>query len=112
MQFERLRAKADFQDWRGQSAMKVAIAPILDLMSLSGYGLLLADVHGNSELSKSIVDVWNKYLDGPSGEPIVRGLKISDRFDAGIDLEYAEQYAQVRSISLDNKGLVWQGWHE
>ncbi|WP_456815881.1 hypothetical protein [Bradyrhizobium sp. USDA 4508] len=63
MQFDHLRAKADLQDWRGLSAMKVAIAPILDLMSLSGYGLLLAEAHDNPGLSKSIIDVWNKYLD-------------------------------------------------
>jgi hypothetical protein len=66
MQFEHLRAKADFQDWRGQSAMKVAIAPVLDLMSLSGYGLLLAEVHDNSELSRGIIGVWNRYLDDPN----------------------------------------------
>jgi hypothetical protein len=67
MQFDHLRAKADFQDWRGLSAMKVAVAPVLDLMSLSGYGLLLAEVHDNSELSKNIIDIWNKYLDGANG---------------------------------------------
>lgn len=63
MQFDHLRAKADFQDWRGLSAMKVAIAPVLDLMSASGYGLLLAEVHDNPNLSSSIIGVWNKYLD-------------------------------------------------
>jgi hypothetical protein len=37
MQYDQLRAKANFDDWRGLAAIKVAIAPILDLMSLSGY---------------------------------------------------------------------------
>jgi hypothetical protein len=78
MQFDHLRAKADFQDWRGLSAMKVAVAPILDLMSLSGYCMLLAEVHDNSELSKNIIDVWNEYLDGAdSGGANVLTLLVS-----------------------------------
>lgn len=71
MQFDHLRAKADFEDWRGLSAMKVAIAPVLDLMTVSGYGLLLAEVHKNAELSRNIIGVWNRYLDG-----IAEGLKL------------------------------------
>jgi hypothetical protein len=67
MQFDHLKAKADFQDWRGQTAIKVAIAPMLDLMSVSGYGLLLAEVHDNPELSSSIVSAWNGYLDRANG---------------------------------------------
>ncbi|MGY3120355.1 hypothetical protein ACVWXQ_004292 [Bradyrhizobium sp. S3.14.4] len=67
MQFDHLRAKADVQDWRGVSAMKVAIAPVLDLMSASGYGLLLAEVHNNPKLASRIIDVWNEYLDSSKG---------------------------------------------
>jgi hypothetical protein len=63
MQYDQLRAKANFEDWRDLTAIKIAVAPILDLMSLSGYGILLAELHENPNLSEDITRVWNEYLD-------------------------------------------------
>ena len=50
--------------------------------------------------------VGDDHLDCSSGEPIVGGLKIGHSFDVGIDLEYAEQHAQVRAVGLDDEGLI------
>jgi hypothetical protein len=57
--------------------------------------------------------VGDEHLDGSTGEPIVRGLKISHSFDVGIDLQYAEQYTEVRAVGLDNEGLIRlrERWH-
>jgi hypothetical protein len=58
-------------------------------------------------------EVGDEHPDGSSGQAIVRGLKVSDRFDVGIHLEYPEQHAQVRSLGLDNQGFIRrQEWHD
>jgi hypothetical protein len=57
-------------------------------------------------------EVRDEHFDRSSGEPIVRGLKIPDRLDAGIDLEDADQHTQVGGVGLDNQSfIVRQEWH-
>lgn len=69
LQFDRLRAQADLSDWRGQYALKIAVAPLLDLMDLSGYCILMGELHGDNGLSEPIHKVWNFYFDNQELNP-------------------------------------------
>jgi hypothetical protein len=70
LQFNRIRAKAAESDWRMDFAVKVAVAPVLDLMDLSGYSILLSELHGNTSISSTIVNSWNDYLDSRSNTEV------------------------------------------
>ena len=67
MRFESLRPKAATMDWRAQQEFKIAAAPLLDLMELSGYARLMTDYHGNEQLWQIVVNAWDKYF-ADSGE--------------------------------------------
>ncbi|MET0072501.1 MAG: hypothetical protein ABW096_20910 [Candidatus Thiodiazotropha sp.] len=62
MQFDSLRPKSTSINWRVQQDFKIAAAPLLDLMELSGYAKLMADYHNNVQLWQIVVDAWNKYF--------------------------------------------------
>jgi hypothetical protein len=68
MQYDRIKANVDLSTWQASNAVKVAVAPVLDLMSLSGYGFLLAQYHNNPALSSTVSNVWNQYLDNRKAE--------------------------------------------
>lgn len=63
LKFDTLRPKQKATDWRAQQEFKIAAAPLLDLIDLSGYARLLADFHGNDNLWAEIKSVWDEYLD-------------------------------------------------
>ena len=63
LQYERLRPKGDVADWPAQIELKVAVAPLLDLMDLSGYAFLYSEYHDNPALSEPVISSWNEYLD-------------------------------------------------
>lgn len=60
--FENLRPDEFKTGWQGERDIKIAAAPLLDLMDLSGYAKLMSDYHNNEELWQIIVDTWNEYL--------------------------------------------------
>lgn len=62
MRFDNLRPKAASMDWRAQQDFKIAAAPLLDLMELSGYARLMADYHNNEELWQIVINAWDKYF--------------------------------------------------
>ncbi|MDH5328169.1 MAG: hypothetical protein OEZ68_22030 [Gammaproteobacteria bacterium] len=62
MRFDNLRPKAASMDWRAQQDFKIAAAPLLDLMELSGYARLMADYYGNDQIWQIVVDAWDKYF--------------------------------------------------
>lgn len=59
---------ADVSTTQNAATIKVSIAPILDLMSLSGYGLLLSEYHDNPTLAALIFETWNNFLDRRKAE--------------------------------------------
>ena len=61
LQFESLKPTST--DWHYQHGLKIALAPLLDLIDISGYAKLMADYHGNDQLWKIVVDVWNEYFE-------------------------------------------------
>jgi hypothetical protein len=62
LQSSRILAGAPEVDWRLETSVKVAVAPLLDLMDLSGYAILLSELYENSAISDSIIAQWTEYL--------------------------------------------------
>lgn len=56
-------------NWRDSIKIKIASAPLLDLMDLSGYGHLLSDYHNNPKIGKLILEIWDEYIQ-KSGIPL------------------------------------------
>lgn len=65
-QFDRLRSHVDLSDWRGEIAFKVALAPVVDLLDVSGFGLVFGALHHNDEMTSTIKSTWDQYLGGPN----------------------------------------------
>lgn len=63
LQFEQLKPKEAKLDRQNQIDLKIAVAPLLDLMDISGYAYLLSDYHDTLCLKETIVKVWDEYLD-------------------------------------------------
>ena len=62
--FEKLRPKSvSTADWSSLQNFKIALAPLLDLMDISGYARLMADYHRNNELWQIVVATWDKYFE-------------------------------------------------
>ncbi|MDR3502098.1 MAG: hypothetical protein P4L79_05895 [Legionella sp.] len=62
MRFDNLSPKTSSMDWRAQQDFKIAAAPLLDLMELSGYARLMADYHGNEQLWQIVTDAWDHFF--------------------------------------------------
>jgi len=62
MQFDKLRPKEDVQAWKAQMDMKVASAPLFDLMELSGYARLFSDYHANPLLWEEVSNEWEAFF--------------------------------------------------
>ena len=69
LQFDRLRLDGNASSREFELGMKVAVAPLLDLMDISGYAYLLSDYHETPRLQELIVQAWNEYLDEDLTQP-------------------------------------------
>ena len=63
LQFEQLRPEEVELDSQSETDLKIAVAPILDLMEISGYSYLLSDYHDTPSIKEIVVKVWDEYLD-------------------------------------------------
>lgn len=63
LRFDALRPESSEPSFRTQRDFKIASAPLLDLMDLSGYARLMADLHGNLQLWEEVCKAWDKYLE-------------------------------------------------
>ncbi len=70
--FESLLPKINPGDWRAQREIKIACAPLLDLMDLSGYGRLMADFHENQKLWEMIEFAWDAYISNADAQAVSR----------------------------------------
>ena len=68
VQFERLKPKEAKLDWRSEIELKVAVAPLLDLMDISGYVYLFSDYHDAPYLKEIVAKEWDDYLDQDSAK--------------------------------------------
>ena len=62
LQYENLRPREEETDWQTQNNLKIAAAPLLDLMDISGYAYLLSDLHEMPHLKEPILTAWDTYL--------------------------------------------------
>lgn len=62
MSFDKLRPQTISMDLHTQRNFKIAAAPLLDLMELSGYAKLMADYYDDEQLWSVVVGVWDEYL--------------------------------------------------
>ena len=63
IKFEQLRKETqNSPSWLKDQTLLVAVAPIIDLMSISGYALLLSGYPNNSNIWKTVKDTWDLYL--------------------------------------------------
>ena len=79
LQFDRLRLDGNASSREFELGMKVAVAPLLDLMDISGYAYLLSDYHETPRLQELIVQAWNEYLDEDSAQPTTSNTRRSCR---------------------------------
>ena len=68
LQFEQLKPKETKLDRQSQIDLKIAVAPLLDLMDISGYAYLLSDYHDTLCFKETVVKMWDKYLDQDSAQ--------------------------------------------
>ena len=80
--FESLLPTGENFDWQERQDAKVAAAPLLDAMDISGYARLLSDYHGNDKLWQRVKDAWSKYLTSTphrlSTKSLAAALSITD----------------------------------
>ncbi len=62
VQFIKLKSESSSTDWHTQQGLKIAVAPLLDLIDISGYAQLMANYHGNAQLWEQVVGVWDEYF--------------------------------------------------
>ena len=74
LQFEKLRTRELGTDWQNLTNLKIAAAPLLDLMDISGYAYLLSDLHETRTLKEPILTAWDTYLSAETKIPILQFL--------------------------------------
>jgi hypothetical protein len=97
--FQNLRPKNPAADYWTQMEFRTAGAALLDVMDISGYAWLLAEVHGNPRLWTMITDAWEKYLAPPSGDETMGRLLV------GI------VSIQAATFELPHRGVLRTTWH-
>lgn len=60
-QFGKLQSN-DGPDWQVTQNLRLAAAPVLDLMDVSGYALLLSEFHGNKALWSIVRSTWDRHF--------------------------------------------------
>lgn len=97
MRFDSLRPKSAAMDWRAQQEFKIAAAPLLDLMELSGYAKLMSDYHNNDQLWQIVVDSWDEYFEKRGEESPLPLLAGSIAFTEG-------------GFELPHRGVLRTNW--
>ena len=69
-QYEQLKPDLSNIDWRTEYRVTVAVAPLLDLMEISGYIILFAEYHESHCMKSSVIKTWDKYLEDNTTESL------------------------------------------
>lgn len=99
LQFERLRPKEAKLDWRSKIDLKVALAPLLDLMDISGYMYLFSDYHDAPYLKEIVAKEWDEYLEQNSAKQALQLLA------AGVWLTDS-------AFALAHRSIIRTGWEQ
>lgn len=73
LQYDRLIPKDGLVDLNSQIAFKIAAAPLMDLMDLSGYAYFYAEYHNNPALLEPVTSGWDACINksGQEGRPSI-----------------------------------------
>ena len=70
LQYEQLKPDLANIDWRTGFRVTVAVAPLLDLIDISGYMILFAEYHESPCMKSSVIKVWDRYLEDNTTESL------------------------------------------
>jgi hypothetical protein len=60
--FEKMKPPTPKFDVWTEQTLQIAAAPVLDILELSGYGKLLAELHADQQLWAAVSSVWDQFL--------------------------------------------------
>ncbi|MEX2462140.1 MAG: hypothetical protein WD469_12745 [Paenibacillaceae bacterium] len=61
--FGKLKPEVRKSDWQTIQEMKIAFAPLLDLLEISGYAKIMSEYYEDENWWKVIQEMWDKYLE-------------------------------------------------
>ena len=89
LQFDKLRSEESETDRQNLNNLKIAAAPLLDMMDMSGYAYLLSDYHETSRLKEPIVKAWDKYLNEDQENHRLQSLAAATSLsESGFEIEH------------------------
>ena len=89
LQFQKLRPNELGTDQQSLNNLKIAAAPLLDLMDISGYAYLLSDYHDTPHLKEPIVEAWDKYLNEEQENQRLQSLAAATSLsESGFEIEH------------------------
>ena len=89
LQFDKLRSEEWGTDWQNLNNLKIAAAPLLDLMDMSGYVYLLSDYHDDTLLKEPIVKAWNKHFNEEQENQRLQSLAAATSLsESGFEIEH------------------------
>lgn len=89
LQFDKLRSEEWGTDWQNLNNLKIAAAPLLDLMDMSGYVYLLSDYHDDTLLKEPIVKAWDKYFNEEQENQRLQSLAAAVSLsESGFEIEH------------------------
>ena len=89
LQYENLRHGEEGTDWQTQNNLKIAAAPLLDLMDISGYAYLLSDLHEMPHLKEPILTAWDACLSTESEHRTLQVLAAAVLLsESGFEIEH------------------------
>lgn len=77
--------------WKAENKAKIASAALIDLLDLTGYGIVLCRFHGNTLLERSIKTIWNEYFDQDPGL-IKQLLATVNLFDSAYEIPHRNEH--------------------
>ena len=89
LQYEKLRPQELDKGMQSLNDLKIAIAPLLDMMSISGYAFLFSDYHDELSLKQPMVQIWDTYLNEEAESQRLQSLAVSVSLsESGIEIEH------------------------
>ncbi len=115
LQFERLRPKDTRPDRQSQIHIKIAVAPLLDLIDISGYAYLLSYYHDAPALREHIAKEWDTYLDRGQAEDRLKFLSAAVSLtESAFELAHRstnrirwQQIVSNRLKDMESREVLW-----
>jgi len=87
-------------EWFIENSLHIAIAPILDLISISGYCKLIAEYSGKSEVWEAVKNIWDMYFHGEhTKEKLLLFVAVC-------------KIPEARLMTIPHRGFLRGKWHD